>query len=355
MKNSAQWVKADSACSILIILMGSLGDVARGLCLGTAIKRALPMSRLTWLVEPKCRELVEIHPSIDEVIVFDRPKGLPALITLYKALRRKQFDVTLDLQRHLKSGVFSFLSGARRRIGFHPRDAKELNWIFNSQHISYCGEAMPKWRHYLRFLGPLGIAVPKIPDFGFSETHLMDGLPKKVADLPGPFAVLVMGSAWESKNWIEEGYSQLIRDILTSGKMQVVMVGDKSQGRISDRLYRQFRHPYLVDYVGKTSLRELLGILQAAAVAVGPDSGPGHLAAALGTPYVALFGPTSARRTAPCGNEHLVIQVGVPCAPCYKRQCPEVRRECMRRIRPDRVRERLSEAVLGMGKRDFFG
>ncbi len=345
----------ESDASILIVLMGSLGDVARGLCLGTAIKRALPVSRLTWLVEPKCREVVEIHPDIDRVIVFDRPKGLPALVKLYRRLMGENFDVTLDLQRHFKSGLFSFLSGAGRRIGFHPRDAKELNWIFNNEYIPYYGNELPKWQHYLKFLLPLGVAVPEVPDFGLSAARLASHMPRLIAGIDRPFVVVVMGSAWESKDWVYEGYLQLIKDVLASGKHQVLLVGEKSQRKTSDRLCAEFDGLVPVNLVGETSIRELVAVIAAAVAAVGPDSGPGHLAAAVCTPYVALFGPTSARRTAPCGNEHLVVEAGVACSPCYKRVCPEIDRECMRRIRSETVRKKLSEAVMGEGEVGFFG
>jgi len=347
-------ITADSASSILIILMGSLGDVARGLCLVSGIKAGLPFSRVTWLVEPKCRDLVEIHPGIDRVIVFDRPRGISALPGLYKHLARERFDIVLDLQRHFKSGLFSLFSGAGRRIGFHPRDSKECNRIFNNEYIPYYGEELPKWQHYLTFLNQLGIAVPDVPDFGLSEIDLTPDLPAAVARLTGPFVVVVMGSAWKSKDWVHEGYLGLIRQILASGKMQAVMVGESSQTTTSKRLCEQCTGSLPVNLVGKTSIRELLAVIQAAAAAVGPDSGPGHLAAAVGTPYVALFGPTSARRTAPCGNEHLVVDAGLGCSPCYKRICPGFGTECMRAIQVETVKENLSEAILGDGKRGFF-
>ena len=97
--------------------------------------------------------------------------------------------------------------------------------------------------------------------------------------------------------------------------------------------------------VGKTSLLELVAVLKAATVGVGPDSGPGHLAAAGGTPYVSLFGPTAPARTAPYGSEHLVVQSGVSCAPCYKKRCPGLGRLCMRLISVEAVHKKLSEAL----------
>jgi len=101
-------------------------------------------------------------------------------------------------------------------------------------------------------------------------------------------------------------------------------------------------------------MMELVAVVRVANAAVGPDSGPGHLAAAVGTPYVSLFGPTSARRTAPYGNEHLVVEAGAACSPCYKRVCPKSERTCMQRIGADTVKKKLSEAILGRGELGFF-
>jgi len=342
------------APSILIILMGSLGDVARGLCLVSQIKEGLPKSTVTWLVEPKCKALVEIHPKIDKVVVFDRPKGTFAIPKLYRHLARERFDITLDLQRHFKSGMFSFLSGARRRIGFHRRDAKELNWVFNNEHIPYFGDDLPKWRHYLKFTEYLGLETPKRLNFGLSGLNLVPYLPEAVSHMTGLFVVVVMGSAWQSKDWLYERYLTLVTDLVTSGKIQVVLVGEESQRIKSTRLCEQLHGRRPINLVGETSMMELVAVIRVANAAVGPDSGPGHLAAAVGTPYISLFGPTSARRTAPYGNEHLVVEAGAACSPCYKRVCPESERTCMQRIEADTVKKKLSEAILGQGEQGFF-
>ena len=135
--------KIPAAPSILIILMGSLGDVARGLCLVSHIKAHRPESRITWLVEPKCADLVGLHPQIDHVIEFKRKRPVAALRDLYQNLQKEHFDITLDLQRILKSGFFSLLSRAKRRIGFHRKNAKELNWLFNNESIVM--KTFPSW------------------------------------------------------------------------------------------------------------------------------------------------------------------------------------------------------------------
>jgi lipopolysaccharide heptosyltransferase II len=338
-----------SDASILIILMGSLGDVARGLCLVSHIKKNLPESRMTWLVEPKWVDLVKLHPRIDKVLVFNRPKGVLAVWDVYKALGQEHFDIALDLQRHFKSGFFSWLSGAKRRVGFHRRNAKEVNWLFNNERIEYFSDALPKLHHYLKFTEYLGLPAPDSLDFGLASLDLRPNAPDIISGVKDPMIAVVMGSSWESKDWFFEGYYGLLIDLLYSEKMQVVLLGDRSQVTSALQLVRKLSAPGLINLVGKTSLLELTAVLKSVAVAVGPDSGPSHVAAAVGTPYVSLFGPTSPRRTAPYGSENLVVQECVDCAPCYKKQCPGLDRICMRKISVEKVKEKLSKA-LEMGR-----
>ncbi|UCF90719.1 MAG: glycosyltransferase family 9 protein [Desulfobacterales bacterium] len=329
--------------------MGALGDVARGLALVAHIKAHLPNSRLTWLVEPKSAGLVGFHPQIDQMIVFNRAWRFAAVWELHKRLRQEHFDIALDLQRHLKSGCFSLLSGAKRRVGFHRRDAKEMNWLFNNEHIGYFGNELPKLFHYLKFTEYLGLPDPACLDFGLSALDALNTAPRAAAELREPYIAIVLGSAWESKNWLLEGYEELARQVLTTGKLKIVLLGDRSHSATAARLSTKIALPGLINLVGQTSLLELSAVLKAAAAGVGPDSGPGHLAAAVGTPYVSLFGPTSPERTAPYGCENLVVQAQVDCAPCYRKQCPGLARQCMRAIGAEAVMAKLSQALARQG------
>ena len=334
-----------SDASILIILMGSLGDVMRGLYVVPHIKSTLPESRITWLIEPPWSELVGFHPQIDNLIIFDRPRGVLAVWDLYKNLSQQHFDITLDLQRHFKSGFFSLLSRAKRRVGFNRRNAKEFNWLFNNEQIDYFSDKLPKLSHYAKFAEYLGIGGPGSLESGFPSDDLKEITPKIVAQESDSFIAVVMGSSWESKDWFFEGYYGLVKDILFSTKMHVVLLGDRSKASSALQLVEKIRHQGLINLVGETSLLELAAVLKVSAVAVGPDSGPGHVAAAVGTPYVSIFGPTSPVRVAPHGSEHLVVQSGVHCAPCYKKQCPGLDKLCMRKISVEQVKEKLSEAL----------
>ncbi len=328
--------------SILIILMGSLGDLVRGLALAGHIKTHIPGSRITWLVEPAWVKIAALNREIDRLIVFDRPKGVFALPDLYRELSGEKFHITLDLQRHFKSGVFSLLSGAPRRIGFHGRNAKEFNRLFNTETISFREETFPKLDHYLMFTDHLGLPRPVKPDFGFGGIEAETVYPA-LHGIKKPFVALVMGSSWESKDWTFEGYLGLAKEILEQGRFGVVLLGDKSKASEGATLAEKLNNPDLTNLAGKTTLMELIAVLKAAAACVGPDSGPAHLAGAVDTRYVSLFGPTCPVRVAPYGSEDLVVTADAPCAPCYKKKCAD--NFCMSSITVSAVMEKLQKAL----------
>ena len=323
--------------AILIVLMGSLGDIARALPLAAILKHHRPGARLSWLVDWRWQDLVAVHPGIDQVITFPRERTPAAFSRLASELRASRPDVTLDLQRILKSGFSSLVSGAPRRIGFHRANTKEFNYLFNTEHIARRSPRLPKWRHYLAFAEHLELPVPDALDFGLD--HLADPrlLPGPLRGTGAPFVAVVMGSSWPSKQWTEEGYKDLIRIVERETPCVVALVGDRSRESFAERVVREAAGPRVVNLTGRTSLTELGATLAAARAAVGPDSGPGHLSAALGTPHVTLFGPTDPERVAPYRAEHLAVRSPVDCKPCWRRRCRRRAGRCMDAITPAMV------------------
>jgi ADP-heptose:LPS heptosyltransferase len=325
----------------LIILLGALGDVVRGLSIVHALKSVDPTCRITWLVEPASSGVVALNRSVDEVIVFKRTEGIRGVLSLGKELRSRTFDITLDMQRHLKSGFFSWLSRAPRRIGFHPDDTKECNWLFNTQYIEARGDSASKIEHYVSFLKVLGFPVPATVDAGLSHITLQSIGKEWSSTLERPYLGIILGSSRYSKDWPEEGYQGLLERCQVAGIEMAVLLGDRSKLEMAARLERAPSPLKIVNAVGKTTLEELVGIIHGARVCVGPDSGPGHIAGALGVPHVTLFGPTPAARNAPRGSEELSIVSALGCSPCRRRVCPGLDKLCMRLISPDAVLERL--------------
>lgn len=337
---------------ILVILMGALGDVVRGLSIVDRIKLHRPAARITWLVEPACKGIVSLHTGVDRIIVFNRKRWLSGFFGICKELRAERYDITLDLQRHSKSGLFSFLSGAPRRVGFHRRDSKEGNWIFNTEYVAEQGDTLPKIEHYHLFLDAIGVAPGPIsvtPLSAITLSTLSDDIQR---DLPGPYVGLVLGSSWQSKDWPEEGYEKLIALLLASKAaptpLRVALLGDGSKKEMGERLVAAHGNdPRVINFAGRTDLRSLVGLLRSAKVIVGPDSGPGHISGAVGTPHVTLFGPTPVGRNAPRGSEALTMVSSVGCAPCRKRVCPGLGGVCMRLLSASSVAERVEGVLLG--------
>jgi heptosyltransferase-1 len=323
----------------LFILMGALGDVVRGMYLVNSLKAGEPDAHITWLVEPACSGILKLHRSIDEIIVFNRPKGIAGVLEIRRELKKRTFDVTLDLQRHSKSGLFSWFSGSKRRIGFHRRDAKEFNWIFNTEYVDPQGEAISKVDHYQTFLKPLGLS-PLNPLSSGLESITLDGVSSDWAEQlrREPYIGLILGSSWDSKDWPVEGYEGLL-SLLTGGT--VVFLADKTKVAMAERLERVSTKAKVVNLAGRTNLTELVALVRGAQVLVGPDSGPGHIAGAVGTPHITIFGPTPWVRNAPRGSEELTLTANVGCAPCKRRVCPGLGKICMKLIQPEMVLEKI--------------
>ncbi len=351
MKFSPKEKRALQDSSILVILMGALGDVVRGLAVIDQIRNNFPHVKITWLIEPKCRGIVSLHSGIDKVILFERGQGLSAVLRLARTLRRERFDITLDMQRHLKSGFFSWLSGSARRIGFSRKNTKEGNFLFNNEYIPYREENSPKIEHYLDFVRTLGGGVQEPLTFGLEGTPLSDSINSRVGALRSHYVFLVMGSSWSSKNWPLDGYEGLLLLLLKKSQLGIVLVGDRTQRESQSHLLENLKnlHPEfahrVVGVVGDTTLGELVTLISQSKGGAGPDSGPGHIAGAVGVPYVALFGPTPHVRVAPYGCEHLVVTSSLGCSPCLRRECPGLNTVCMRLLRPEVVFDRLFSAL----------
>ena len=328
---------------ILVVLHGSIGDVTRAIPLVNLLRRGFPDARITWSVEPVCLPLVENHPAVDRVIVFQRKLWWKKLAPFLRQVRAGQFDLVLDLQRHLKSGLISWWSRAGYRLGFHRSDSKEGNWIFNNRHIPPAGDQVSKLFHYLKFAEFLGISSHPIEwQFPLSPEE-QERVSGRVAAIGRSFAVFYIGGRWESKRWFPHQTAQSAAEVHRRFNLSIVLLGGREDLAFA-REVEGFQLGPMVNWVGETSLRETVGILSRALVAVGPDTGLMHLAAAVGTPVVSLWGATSPLRTGPYGYGELVIQGKAHCSPCYLRRCP-ISRICMQSIDIVEVVERVGRAL----------
>lgn len=328
---------------ILIVLHGSIGDVTRAIPLANLVRRRYPKARLTWAVEPPAFPLVEHHPAVDEVILFDRSHWWKGLVPFLRQIREQRFDLVLDLQRHLKSGLISWWSGAPIRLGFHRRDAKEFNWLFNNHFIPATENGISKLSHYLKFAEFLGIEPHPIEWRFRLLPEEQASIGRMIQGLGSHFAVFFIGSRWESKRWFPSQMAKSALEIQKRYGLGIVLLGGKEDGRLAAEVesYLTLR---VTNRVGQTSLRQAIGILSKAKVAIGPDTGLMHLSAAVGTPVVSLWGATSPIRTGPYGYQHLTIQGKAACSPCYLRRCP-IGRVCMQSIEVEEITVKVGEVL----------
>ena len=337
---------------ILIVLHGSIGDVTRALPLANLIRGGFPDAHLVWSVEPPSLPLVERYPAVQEIILFDRRRWWREWLPFLRRVRAHHFDLVLDLQRHFKSGVITRWSGAPHRLGFNRRDGKEFNWLFNNHFIPAMGDGISKLDHYLKFAEYLGIA-PAPVDWKFQLTgEEKQNIDRHLQAVQGGFAVLFVGSRWESKRWFPTQAAQCASTIRERHDLQIVLLGGKEDRSIAAEIMSMAATP-MIDLVGQTTLPEAIGIIARARFAVGPDTGLMHIAAAVRTPVVSLWGATSPLRAGPYGFDELVIQGKAPCVPCYRKRCP-IGRICMHSIGMEEIAEKIRMALSRGSNRDLY-
>jgi heptosyltransferase-1 len=328
---------------ILIILMGSIGDVVRALPLLGRLRRAWPDAHIAWAVEPKSAPIIEGHRWLDEMIIYNRAQPLTFPSFLYR-VRAGGFDLVLDLQRHLKSGLTGLISGASERVGFAAANTKEFNHWFSTRQIAAQPNMRLKLLQYQSFGDALGIAPAPI-EFGLEPRD--DDL-RRAAELIGrtdrPLLGVILGSSWESRIYFPQSTAEAISQLHCRHGLLPLLIGGRDDRALAEDVRRCLKTIEPIDLAGRTRLKDLPAIFRHCRAAFGPDCGPMHIAAAVGCPVVSLWGSTAPERSAPWGFADFAIKAPIPCHPCYLRRCP-IGRECMRRIEPAEVAAAVERAM----------
>jgi lipopolysaccharide heptosyltransferase I len=320
----------------LLVKLSSFGDVLHALPTLEGLRTAFPTAHITWLAEAAFAPLLLGHPALDEVWPVPRVRPgrsagreeLLQLLSLARRVRAATFDLVIDLQGLLKSAMWVALSKSPRKVGYHR--TRELSYLALTERLApYDPEAHAVWR-YLNVARHLG-APPAPPRFRLGLTPV---LPPALLPSDRPLAVLHPGARWATKLWPAASWAHLADWLIKEKGLAVVITGSAGDRELAAQICAQMQEkPW--NLAGRTGLPELAGIMQQARLAVTADTGPMHLAAALGTPVAAVFGPTSPWRTGPFGAGHRVVRLGVACSPCFRRRCPEPR--CLLDLPPDEV------------------
>ena len=306
-----------------------------------AWRKHCPETRFTWLVEPAAASVLEGHVVLDRVLVFDRglfsgflhsPKrlgsALDSLFALFRELRSENFDLVVDFHGIFKSGLFAWLSGVSDRVGFARPDAKEGSHRFYTRHFRPSSPELNRVERAFGLVGFLGVPVegPVIYQLPVTAAHhqrakaSLAGFEKLEGD--GPIIALHPGSSKKTayKRWHQNGYVGLINALVEKNGARVILTWGPGERETVELIAGHLRVPVVV--AKKTSsLLDLAAIFKACDLYVGGDTGPMHLAVAMGTPVVAIFGPTHPQVNAPYGTPYRIVRHPLPCSPCRKRSC----------------------------------
>lgn len=288
-------VALDRVC---IVMMSALGDAVHTLPVITAIKRHHPRAHITWVLQRAPAELITGHRSVDEIVIFDRRRGLRAFLDVKRELDRQRFDLVLALQVYLKAGVVTGLTRAPVKLGFDRARARDLNWLFTTDRIP-AHPIQHVQDQYFEFLRVLGVPTQPVDwDLG-PWPHERDWQQRFFSQFDRPIAALVISTSRREKDWLPERWAQLCDVLLDEYGLHPVLVGgDSAREREAEReiVARARTRPYSALGSG---IRALVGILDRTAVVISPDTGPLHMSVALGTPVISLIGFTDPRRTGP--------------------------------------------------------
>ena len=299
---------------------GWIGDMVLLTPALRALKHAYPESRLELLLRPRVADLMETHPYVDACIVDGKTDGrYRSLVKLVRQIRDRAFDVAVVLHpTSFRNALLPFLARVPVRVGTSAGGRGMLLTISHKDDTN-----VHEVRRYLRVLQLLDVdPVSDVLEFWHTDTdrQSIEHLLRREGVSPQDRLIAInLGTTWTTKRWDVANFAEVIRQIgYLAPETGIVLTGSFAEESLTEGLSSSLR---TINLVGKTSILQLGALLERCEVCLTCDSGPMHIAAAVGTPTVALFGPTDPVRHRPYDSGHTVIEKSVSCRPCYKRKC----------------------------------
>jgi heptosyltransferase-1 len=348
--------------NILIVKLSAIGDVIHTLPALNAVRNYYPNGNITWLVEEDAASLVQGHKALDRVIISKRKRWLKELRSLsllntikevygfIKVLRDTRYDMILDFQALLKSGILIAIARGRRKIGFGKGlEHMEYSYIFLNERIPAVDMEIHALSRGMMLLNAVGIPTNEIEyklPVSNDDREKVDELMKKHG-IKGVGSLIAINpvAKWESKLWPNERFSRLADTIIDEYDAKIIFTGGPGDGPIIQNIMSAMEGRAL-NLAGHTTLKMLAALYEKTVLVISTDTGPMHLAAAVGTPVVALFGPTAPWRTGPYGTGHHIITAESECSPCFKRHCETI--DCMSQISVKQVMDAVKK-IIGNG------
>jgi heptosyltransferase I len=302
---------------ILIIKPSALGDIVLALPALSALKHSFPEASISWLVRPEFAPLIAGHPFISDIILFDRKQlskwwcnaeSFKALGSLKRQLRAGQFNLVFDFQGLFRTGYFAWVTGCKRRFGM--AGAREFAHLFYTDKVSQEQSDIHLVDYYLKMVSAAGAKTEKA-EFNFPEDAATDAVVDKLLKLhniSGKYAVIVPGAAQPNKRWPIERFAELADKISSRFRMQIVATGSQGEHEYIEKITAGSK-TRIINLAGKTTVRELIPLMRKASLVVSNDTGPGHIAAAVGVPIVMIFGPTNPGRVCPYKRPECIVAI----------------------------------------------
>lgn len=331
---------------ILIIKTSSLGDIIHTLPVLEYLRQVAPAAAIDWVVDEAFKDLMSDNPLIERVltVAFRRWKKNPfamqthqEILRFVHELRQQRYDLVFDLQGNSKSGLVCRLARAERKIGFSREHLQErLNLLFTTEQVSFKETDRNAVQRYLRVVSsPFAVSTDNWQPRSDIATSAAD---EAVADAAlsrsgSPQILLHTGTTWQTKLWYEEGWHQLGQELLGRYPAATVLLswGNREEQQRAEHLATLVGEQAVV--LPSLSLKQFAAVLKRCDLVIGGDTGPVHLAAAVGTPTVSFYRCTDGERNGPFGPQHAVVQSPLPCTVCMRKQCDQDE-ACRRSITP---------------------
>lgn len=349
---------------ILVIKFRHIGDVLLTVPAIRALKETFPGVSISVLVNSGTEEVLTGNAVIDEVIVFDRAvKNLPLALKYVKeirfirGIRQHRFDMTVDLTGGDRAAIVSFFSGARYRLALNPGKKGFSGKRFLYTHLSDIDKQKHMVLQNLDVLRKFGINTEntEVDFFIPGEARLLINKILKENNIKSGDTIVHVHptSRWLFKCWKDEYMAEIIAWLIDNGIKVIITsspgrkemdMAEKILSLVSSRTKNYISG--VINLCGKTTIKELAAVSEASSLFIGVDSAPMHIAAAVRTPVIGLFGPTDKTFWGPYGRSHVVIEKSLPCKPCKKGSCADIQlRDCMAAIKPDDVKEAVSKIL----------
>lgn len=286
--------------------MSAVGDAVHVLPVINALKRVNPKTQITWVLQPGPAALVRGHRSVDEIIVFDRGRGLMAFADIAAELGKRRFDLVINLQVYFKAGIVTGAAQAPVKLGFDRARARDFNWLFTNRKIP-AAPVQHVQDQYFEFLAALGVSPEPVEwDLG-PWPHEREWQRSFRASIERPIASIVVATSKPEKDWMPERWAEVSDTLHEQFGMQVVLVGGRSERELAAERIVMERAKHKPRPELGSGLRNLVSILDASSLVLSPDTGPLHMAVALDRPVISLMGYTNPKRTGPYRRFHDLI------------------------------------------------